>query len=165
MKTQIRWMTRRDMYEVLDIEKSSFEFPWCENTFIHCLRQRNCIGMVFEYDEKILGFVIYELFKTHLHILNFAVHPDFRRLEFGKQMIRKLIGKLSPRRTRILAEVRETNLGAQLFFKNCGFRATSVLRNWYEEISEDAYLMEYVVSTPCDISSRITDDIWKEGAK
>jgi len=42
----IRWMIRRDMPEVLDIESGSFEFPWSEEDFIRCLRQRNCIGMV-----------------------------------------------------------------------------------------------------------------------
>ena len=60
-------------------------------------------------------------------------------------MVQKLIGKLSPqRRTKILLEVRETNLAAQLFFRNVGFRATSVLRDFYDDTTEDAYLMSYV---------------------
>ena len=61
MNVHIRWMIRRDMPEVLEIEQSSFEFPWTEEDFIRCLRQRNCIGMVAEYDEKVVGFMIYEL--------------------------------------------------------------------------------------------------------
>ena len=36
----IRWMIRRDMPEVLQIEAASFEFPWLEDDFIRCLRQR-----------------------------------------------------------------------------------------------------------------------------
>ncbi len=40
----IRWMIRRDMTEVLAIEDGSFEFPWTEDDFIRCLRQRNCSG-------------------------------------------------------------------------------------------------------------------------
>ena len=113
----IRWMIRRDMPEVLAIEGNSFEFPWSEDDFIRCLRQRNCIGMVAEHDERVAGFMIYELHKTRLHILNFAVHPDYRRRGVGAQMVEKLIGKLSyQRRTRILLEIRETNLPAQLFF-------------------------------------------------
>jgi ribosomal-protein-alanine N-acetyltransferase len=131
------------MLEILEIEKQSFEFPWCEEDFIRCLRQRNCIGMVAERDEQIVGFMIYELHKTRLHILNFAVHAECRRRGVGKQMADKLIGKLShQRRTRILLEVRETNLDAQLFFRTCGFRAISVLRDFYEDTVEDAYLME-----------------------
>jgi ribosomal-protein-alanine N-acetyltransferase len=139
----IRWMIRRDMPEVLDIESRSFEFPWTEEDFIRCLRQRNCIGMVAEYDERVVGFMIYELHKNRLHILNFAVRPEFRRRGVGGQMTSKLVSKLSQqRRNRIQLEVRETNLEAQLFFRHMGFRAISVLRDFYEDTVEDAYLMQ-----------------------
>jgi ribosomal-protein-alanine N-acetyltransferase len=144
MNVHIRWMIRRDMPEVLSIEKSSFEFPWSEEDFIRCLRQRNCIGMVAEYDERVVGFMIYELHKDQLHVLNFSVRPDVRRRGIGMQMVNKLVGKLSQqRRNRIVLEIRETNLAAQMFFKNLGFRAVSVLRDYYDDTVEDAYVMQY----------------------
>ncbi len=143
-RVQIRWMIRRDMAEVLEIESAGFEFPWCEDDFVRCLRQRNCIGMVAESNDRVVGFMIYELHKTRLHLLNFAVADNFRRQSVGSQMLGKLIAKLSSqRRTRILLEVRETNLPAQLFFRKTGFRAVSVLRDFYEDTVEDAYLMQY----------------------
>lgn len=144
VRVHIRWMIRRDMPEVLAIESESFEFPWLEEDFIRCLRQRNCIGMVAEYDDRVVGFMIYELNKTRIHVLNFAVASDCRRRDVGTQMLSKLIGKLSAqRRTRIVLEVRETNLAAQLFFRASQFRAVSVLRDYYEDTPEDAYLMQY----------------------
>ncbi len=144
VRVHIRWMIRRDMPEVLAIEAESFEFPWLEEDFIRCLRQRNCIGMVAEHDEQVVGFMIYELGKTRIQVLNFATAAGFRRRGVGSQMVAKLIGKLSAqRRTRITLEVRETNLPAQLFFRANGFRAVSVLRNYYEDTPEDAYLMQY----------------------
>jgi ribosomal-protein-alanine N-acetyltransferase len=143
-RVQIRWMIRRDMAEVLETEAEGFEFPWCEDDFIRCLRQRNCIGMVAELDDRVVGFMIYELHKTRLHLLNFAVAKSCRRHGVGAQMLAKLMAKLSgQRRTRILLEVRETNLAAQLFFRKLGFRAVSVLRDFYEDTTEDAYLMQY----------------------
>ena len=148
VRVHIRWMIRRDMPEVLSIEASSFEFPWLEEDFIRCLRQRNCIGMVAEHDDQVVGFMIYELNKNRIQVLNFAVSPEFRRRGVGTQMVAKLIGKLSTqRRTRIALEVRETNLDAQLFFRTVGFRAVSVLRNFYEDTPEDAYLMQYRFET------------------
>jgi ribosomal-protein-alanine N-acetyltransferase len=144
VRINIRWMIRRDMSEVLAIESGSFEFPWCEEDFVRCLRQRNCIGMVAESDDRVVGFMIYELHKSRLHLLNFAVCPEMRRHGVGQQMIEKLVGKLSQqRRSRIILEVRETNLPAQLFFKEVGFRAVSVLRDYYEDTTEDAYVMQY----------------------
>lgn len=144
VRVHIRWMIRRDMPEVLDIEQGSFEFPWSEEDFVRCLRQRNCIGMVAEHDDRVVGFMIYELHKTRLHILNFAVAPDMQRRGVGRQMADKLVSKLSSqRRTRITLEVRETNLAAQLFFREGGFRAVSVLRDYYDDSTEDAYFMQF----------------------
>lgn len=144
MGVHIRWMIRRDMQEVLDIERASFEFSWSEEDFVRCLRQRNCIGMVAEYQDQVVGFMIYELHKNQLHILNFAVAVECRRSGVGQQMIAKLASKLSPqRRNKILLEVRETNLAAQVFFRNNGFRAVTVLRDFYDDTTEDAYLMQY----------------------
>ena len=144
LRVHIRWMIRRDMPEVLEIERNAFEFPWFEEEFIRCLRQRNCIGMVAEHAERVVGFMIYELHKTRLHLLNFAVNPSFRRRAVGQAMMGKLVSRLShQRRNRILLEVRETNLAAQLFFRNIGFRAVSVLRDFYEDTTEDAYLMQF----------------------
>ena len=143
-RVHVRWMIRRDMPEVLGIEHASFEFPWCEEEFLRVLRQRNCIGMVAEQGEKVVGFMIYELHKSKLNILNFAVSPTYRKGGIGAQMIAKLVSKLSShRRTRITLEVRETNLVAQLFFRAQGFRATRVLRNYYEDSGEDAFMMQY----------------------
>src|SRR5438128_2368971 len=84
-RVHIRWMIRRDMPEVLQSEQLSFEFAWNEEDFLHCLRQRNCIGMVAEQAEKVVGFMIYELHKNKLHILNFAVNPAWRRMGVGAQ--------------------------------------------------------------------------------
>jgi ribosomal-protein-alanine N-acetyltransferase len=145
----VRWMIRRDMPQVLAIEQSSFEFPWAEEDFFRCLRQRNCIGMVAESGEDLLGFMIYELHRNRLHLLNFAVAEEARRRGVGGQMLDKLINKLSSqRRNRILLEVRETNLAAQLFYRQRGFKAISVLRDFYDDTTEDAYLMQYSLEAP-----------------
>ena len=144
LKIQIRWLIRRDMSEVLSIEQSSFESPWTEEDFLSCLRQRNCIGMVAEHNQQIVGFMIYELHKSRLQVLNFAVAEDRRHVGVGSQMVAKLIDKLSQqRRQEILLEVRESNLEAQLFFKNLDFLAVRVLRNHYDDTTEDAYVMRY----------------------
>ena len=151
IRVHIRWMIRRDMPEVLRIEQTSHDYPWCEEDFLRCLRQRNCIGKVAEQGEKIVGFMIYELHKTKYHFLNFAVHPDFRRHGVGTQMIEKKVSTLSSgHKNKILIEIRETNLDAQLFFRSCGFRATGVSRESYSDTGEDAYIMEYRLREPME---------------
>lgn len=140
----IRWMIRRDMNEVLQTEQESFHVPWTEDDFLHCLRRRNCIGMVAESGDQVVGHVIYELHRNRLHILNLAIHPHHRRHHVGAQIMSKLIGKLSShRRAKITLELRESNLVAQLFLKSLGFVATKVVKHYYEDTNEDAYFMEY----------------------
>lgn len=140
----IRWMIRRDMPEVMRTERASFEYAWTEDDFLRCLRQRNCIGMVAEENDAVAGFMIYELHKTRLNVLNFAVHPNSRRTGVGGLLIAKLVYKLvSHHRQKITLAVRERNLGAQMFFRSHGFQATKLLRNYYEDSGEDAYQMEF----------------------
>ncbi len=147
LHANIRWLIRRDMPEVLQIEQLCFECAWAEEDFLICLRQRNCIGMVVEYETKVVGFMIYGLHKNKIRLLNFAVHPAWRRLGFGAAMIKALISKLSNhRRCRLTLEVRETNLPAQLFFSRQQFRGIGVRNHFYEDTGEDAFLMEYRIS-------------------
>ena len=144
IRVHIRWLVSRDMAEVLDIEQESFEFPWTEEDYLRCLSSRNCIGMVAEYHSQVAGYMIYELGKNKIQLLNMATARQFRHCGVATQMIAKLTGKLSlQRRTRITFEIRETNLPAQLFFRSVGFRATQILKNYYEEMQEDAYFMQY----------------------
>ncbi|WP_397570630.1 ribosomal protein S18-alanine N-acetyltransferase [Schlesneria sp. T3-172] len=145
---QIRWMIRRDMPEVMAIEHLAFEFPWTEEDVHNCLRHRECIGMVAERDDTIVGYMFYELNlkKRSLHVLNFAVMPSMQRRGIGSQMVRKLVSKLSPyRRKSIVLEVRESNLDAQLFFAASGFVASKILKGHYEDSEEDAYVFKFEV--------------------
>ena len=144
LKVKIRWLVRADLPQVLAIEAASFEFPWTEEDFIRSLTNRHTLGMVAEFDGKIVGYYIYRLHKYHLHVLNIATHPYLCFYGIGRQMLAKLIEKISlTSRKRITLEVRETNLSALLFFKACGFKATEVLRNYYDDSPEDAIVMKW----------------------
>jgi ribosomal-protein-alanine N-acetyltransferase len=137
-------MIRRDMQDVLRIERESFEQEWSEDDFLNCLRQRNCIGMVAEHEGQVVGFMVYGLHKTRLQIMNFAVSPSCRRFGIGHQMIDKLVNKLSQqRRQEILVDLRESNLSAQLFFQAQRFRAVRVVRSHFDDTGEDAYLFAF----------------------
>lgn len=145
MSYQIRWLIRRDMPSVLDIENQSFDTPWNEENFLQVLRQRSCIGMVAVDNKcRILAFMVYELHQSMIQVLDFAVHPDHRLQGVGKSMIARVKDKLSQQRRReIMLAIRETNLDAQLFFSKQDFRAERVIENYYENTNEAAYIFRY----------------------
>lgn len=139
---QIRWLIRRDLVSVLDIETRSYRNPWSEEDFLTTLRAKNCIGMVIEKDKKIVGSMIYELYKSRLEIMNFTVDPEVRRRGVGRAMVQRLVDKLHQQRRKCIGlYLRETNLDAQHFFKAVGFRALSVVRGYYSDTGEDGYRM------------------------
>ncbi len=150
-KVHIRWMIRRDMPEVLEIGHLGFtDAPWTEHDFIRCLRQRSCIGMVAERGDDVVGYVIYELFKNRLDILNLAVHPSCWRSGVGRQIVDKLKAKLAPeRRKALVCEVRETNVKAQIFFKALGFRCVGMIQSHYDDVVEDAYRFRFDCPGEC----------------
>lgn len=141
----VRWMIRRDMPEVLGIEAAGFAFPWGEDKLVGLLRRRDCIGMVAEHGEAVVGYMVYLLRPRHVRVLALAAHPEYRRAGVGRQLVAKLAAKLSPRRrTRLTLRVRETDLAAQQFFRSQGFRAEAVRRGHYAaDTGEDAYEMAY----------------------
>lgn len=145
MPPQIRWMIRRDLEQVIDIEQACYELAWTEEDFLSCLRQRNNIGMVAEDEDGIIvGYMIYELEKNSLHVINFAVCPTEQRKGIGSEMVAKLKQKLrSQSRERIYLQLRESNLGAQLFFQRHGFRCVGTLRKYYPDNHETAYRMQF----------------------
>jgi len=141
-------MIRRDMPEVIAIEKAEFDDSWSEEDFTNQLRQLNCIGWVTQIANRVVGYMIYELHKTSIHIINLAVAEEYRRKGIGSLMVTKLKSKLSHQRhNRIVLEVQEKNLRAQLFFRDLGFSASTVLRDHYvkNDIAADAYKMQYGV--------------------
>ena len=161
LDVSVRWMIRRDMPEVLEIEDDS-ESPWCEEVFVRYLKQRNCVGMVAEHDRQldeideegnpqvecvVVGFMVYELHKNRIDVMNFAVHPSSRRRGVGMQMVKKLFSKLTAdRRTRLRYDVREANLSGQQFLRRLGWCAVSVSRSGHvraDGTMEDSYRMEY----------------------
>lgn len=153
---QIRWMIKKDMRDVLEIERASFNQPWNEEQFTEFLRQPNAVCMVAETWNEVIGYMAYTIHKDRLAVENFAVDPEFRRETVGSRMVHRLKEKAEYQsRSRISLCVRERNLPAQKFWSSNGFKATGVIRDYYQDIDgvEDAYRFACEVFTsPSDVT-------------
>ena len=133
------------MPEVLRTERASFEYAWTEDDFLRCLRQRNCIGMVAEHGRP----------RRRVHDLraaqDAAAHPELRRPPGAPaDRDRRADGRQADRQA-VQPPAAEDHAGgarAEPARPSCSsaahdFRATQVLRNYYEDSGEDAFQMEY----------------------
>jgi ribosomal-protein-alanine N-acetyltransferase len=153
MFVTVRHFLDRDFDEVLAIEDSSFEFPWTKKEFLDCLRTPKshkifpkCVGLIAESNELVVGYLIYKELNKAFKVLNVAVQESQRRLGVLTQMMNRLsLIATRKNKERIVLEVRETNLQAQIAFRAYGFKATKVLKHRYDdtETTEDAYKMVF----------------------
>jgi len=121
----IRWLIRRDMHEIMEIERSCFgDQAIAEREVIEMLRQRNNIGMVIEVNEAVVGYMMYLLHTHSIELLRLAVHPQHQRRGLGRQLVEKILSKLNLKRRRVTFLVPDHLLGTHLFLKASGFRAT-----------------------------------------
>ena len=110
---------------------------------VEVLKRPGSAGMVVEYKENPIGFIIYEQTEDMLDIHNIVVKKDFQRRGVGSQMIARVACRLGrSSREMIRLAVPETNLNAQLFFRSLGFSAISIERSPFDT-DEDSYIMQY----------------------
>jgi ribosomal protein S18 acetylase RimI-like enzyme len=157
-------MERRDLPRVLQIEKQTPAPLWTMQNFEADLEAGDRVNLVTTFKGLVVGFAIARsvteietpsgsLFLSpqsltstlprravHLNLLHVAVASDWLRRGIGSALIRQLDQHLRKPEDRIQAVVPETKLPVQLLLRSAGFRATRVLRGFYN--SEDAYQME-----------------------
>lgn len=142
---QHRWMICSDLMQVLCIEKQVSEYPWDESDFRKRIGQQNAVGLIAQRCSRTVGYVVFELHKDRVYLLKLAVDPAVQRCGVGVGLIDQLKRRLSvQRRNRILCEVSERNLAAQLFLRSQGFRVMNILDDWFED-GEQAYLFQFRV--------------------
>lgn len=140
----VRWMIRRDMPEVLEIEADSGPHPWDEERFLVHLRNRNTIGHVADAANRIVGYVIYELARHWIVGHRLVVASAWRHQRIGSGIANMLLAKLNhTHRAGVRFDVPESNLDGLNFLKRNGFRAEEILRGGFPPTGEDLFTMVY----------------------
>lgn len=130
----VRWMVKKDMPEVQEIEQLQSQEPVLEDQMIELLRDRRSIGMVAEICDQVCGYMIYRLTKGSLVLDCFGVHPSCERQGIGSAMIKKMISKIrvGGRRDRIQVRVPYWAFEFCRFLRANGFRIVGTSENFYD---------------------------------
>lgn len=139
----VRWMIRRDIPEVVRLQRTWHPEPWGEEEYLAAMRHRSTIAYVAEVGERIAGVLVYRLHERSLSIHRLSVGTEFHGQNIGANLVLKLIRTLSARRrTRIRADVGERDLQSQLFFRAMGFRCVRTTQSQHGDIYKFVYKME-----------------------
>lgn len=131
-----------DLPEILSIEIDSFTVPWSEELFFHELRNPMSLSKVARAEGKIVGYVFGSRILDEGHILNLAVHKDYRRLGIATELVRDIIEDLRENGCRVIfLEVRESNETAKKIYKKFNFTIIGTRKNYYVLPVEDAVAM------------------------
>ena len=139
---QLRKLTLSHLAEIDAIERSAYPTPWSRTMFASELAKPSsiCLG-AFEGDE-LVGYIINSRYVDAWHVMNVAVHPDYRRRGIATRLLERLfeLTKDDGRRGYTL-EVRVTNAGAIDLYEGLGFERRGVRRAYYTDNREDALVM------------------------
>jgi ribosomal-protein-alanine N-acetyltransferase len=138
----LREMQATDIPEVIEIERMSFTTPWSENAFLKEIHKLYSLTRVAVLGDKVIGYICANYIMDEGHIMNLAVHHNFRRRGIGTKLVEEILDELKENDCRyIYLEVRFSNLRARNFYERFGFRVAGIRRNYYTSPIEDAALM------------------------
>lgn len=146
-RINIRDATYSDLPKILTIERLAFASPWNLNSF------KNELALPFSRlivaatssansDSDPVGFLCRWLVADECHVLNIAVHPQFRRLGIAKRLMGATIAEVRAKGARLVTlEVRRSNFAARQLYRVLGFEERRLRKGYYGP-GKDAIVME-----------------------
>ena len=146
MEDIIREMRENDLTDILEIEKRSFISPWTRGMFEETIESPISTSSVIEKNSEILGYIMLYSVEDEAHIMNLAVHPDYRGRGYASKLItRTVLHAVMRNISEFFLEVREGNINAQRLYTKFGFKVIGRRKKYYTETNEDALVMKLSV--------------------
>lgn len=155
MVVEIRDAIARDLARIFEIERVAYSTPWSLKSFERELTlpfskivvanlkatKPTLEGAPADPD-GLVGFLCRWLVADECHILNVAVHPEYRRRGVGLFMLNSTIAEaVSKQATCVTLEVRRANVPARQLYRKLGFEERRLRKHYYGP-GEDAIVME-----------------------
>ena len=142
-----RTMTPKDLPQVTDIERRSYEFPWSHGVFRDCLLAGyTCVAL--ERGDDVVGYSILSVAAGEAHILNLCVDPNARALGYGDRLLEEILIRAKGASVKqVFLEVRPSNVHAVSLYKKKGFRQIAERPAYYQahDGREDAAVLSLLL--------------------
>lgn len=123
-----RYATEADIESIVDCDRAYSDEVlggrWRAKDYQQVLRCSDMAILVVEIRGSLAGFAVLERYTKAFELHRIAVFPVFLRCGLGSLMVHSIKQRLSIRGPmKIAADVQESNLRAQQFFRSLGFKA------------------------------------------
>ena len=141
----LRRLTLADLAAIERIERRAYPTPWSRSMFAGELSKPSsiCLG-AFDTDagEVLVGYLIISRYADAWHVMNVAVHVDYRGQGVATMLLNRLFDLTTgDDRRGYTLEVRVSNEGAIKLYEKLGFVTRGVRRGYYTDNREDALIM------------------------
>lgn len=133
----MRRAEKRDLAEVLAIERASFDDPWSGEAFL-AFMENPAVRFTVADEGWVRGYVIYSLICGEAEVYNIAVAPSARRRGLGRLLLDEALREAEA----AFLDVRAGNFPAAMLYKSRGFKETGIRKRYYDN-GEDAIEMEW----------------------
>lgn len=134
--------SRRHIADILAVQKLGYrgKTPWgyvaLEKDIV---RSTKSLYLIFYHQFEPIAFLGSRLEITDIHITNLAVVPDWQNQGAGRLLLQLLHAVAKQEGVSSLSlEVRVSNETAKTLYKNMGFKALGIKKNYYHGDGEDA---------------------------
>ncbi len=143
---QIRKMQKEDILQMAEIAAASFTDPWTEKGFTEALQMESACFFVAVKDGTVMGYCGCYMAADEAEIVNVAVRDDCRKQGIADKLLMELIAYGSKHGvSRFFLEVRVSNEAAIYLYEKHGFIRQGIRKDFYKDIHEDAYVMNYIM--------------------
>ena len=140
---EIRKMSERDLFSVMEIEEASFSNPWSLTSFQSELRENKLAHyrcLVFQ--GEVVGYMGYWAAFDEAHVTNIAITPQHRGKGWGEYLMTAVMTYcIRTGISRMTLEVRVSNEIAQKLYQKLGFAPVGIRPRYYLDNHEDALIM------------------------
>jgi len=131
---EIRPATEQDLQAVHRLECQSFPAPWRIEFFESELHQNGRFSLVAVEGAQMVGYVFSMWIFDEMHVNKIAVDPASRRHGIAAALMDRCFTFAREHRvTSMSLEVRESNAGAQSFYRKLGFQKTYIRQRYYPD--------------------------------
>ncbi len=147
---QIEAMQAGHVSAVLDIERRVESHPWTAGNFTDALGNPAYYSRIIHKQGQVQGYAVWLQTPDMIELLLIGVAPEQQRRGLARQLLDEGLAWARQQGVeRLVLEVRASNVAAITLYKNYGFQADGLRKNYYplsEGQREDAVLMSLAIA-------------------